>query len=114
MGWGRDGGGGAGGRVGTRWRGGAQHMRANCKEELTAGRLRRAHANCAACPMRMRAVCRLLPHLHQPAVLGAMQHARQRQAAGVVVGPHLAPLLQPAPQQPAALQGRWQRWRWLW
>lgn len=83
-------------------------------------------------------------HLHQAAVLGAVKHPGQGEAAGIVVGPHLqggvevqrqevsgkevkrageervgrkeaeeggggahlATLLQPAPQQPAALRGR--------
>ena len=36
-------------------------------------------------------------HLHQPPVLGAVQHARQGEAAGIRVGAHFAALLQPAP-----------------
>lgn len=34
-----------------------------------------------------------------------MQHAGQREAAGIGVGAHFAALLQPAPHEPAALQG---------
>ena len=45
-------------------------------------------------------------HLHQPPILRAVQHARQGEAAGVGVGAHFAALLQPAPQQPAALRVR--------
>ena len=45
-----------------------------------------------------------LTHLDEAPIVCAVQHAWQREAAGVSIGGRAPPLLQPAPQQPAALQ----------